>query len=85
MGNAVGHWENNTLVVDTVGFNDKTEVHGFMHTTVLHLVERFTRMESGDLQYEVTVEDPNVFAKPWVLPMRTFSLRSDAWVEESIC
>jgi hypothetical protein len=86
MGNAVGHWEGTTLVVDTIGFNDKTEVNGFTHTTALHVVERFTRQENGDLQYEVTVDDANVFAKPWLLPARTFTIRPDAdWVDESIC
>src|SRR5207245_8634801 len=46
MGNAVTHWEGKTLVVDTIGFNDKTEVHGFTHRTALHVVERFTPLDS---------------------------------------
>jgi hypothetical protein len=86
MGNAVGRWEGDTLVVDTIGFNEKTEVHGFMHTESLHVVERFKRLENGSLQYEATIEDPNVFASPWVLPARTFALRPEAeWVEEFVC
>jgi uncharacterized protein YndB with AHSA1/START domain len=86
MGNGVGHWEGDTLVIDTIGFNDKTEVHGFMHTESLHVVERFTRQDNGSLRYEVTVEDPNVFAAPWVIPARTFQLRSELdWVEEFVC
>jgi hypothetical protein len=48
------------LVVDTIAFNEKTEVHGFMHTEDLHVVERFRRLETGSLQYEVTIEDPNI-------------------------
>ena len=86
MGNAVGRWDGDTLVVDTIGFNDKTEVHGFMHTEDLHVVERFKRLENGSLQYDVTVEDPNVWAGPWVIPSRTFAFRPEAeWVEEFVC
>ena len=58
MGSSVGRWDGDTLVIDAIGFNDKTEVHGFMHTEALHVVERFRRLENGTLQYEVTVEDP---------------------------
>jgi len=86
MGNSVGRWEGDTLVVDSIGFNDKTEVHGFMHTESLHVVERFKRLENGSLQYEATIEDPNVFAKPWMLPARTFALRPELeWVQEFVC
>jgi hypothetical protein len=85
-GESVAHWEGDTLVVDAIGFNDKTEVHGFMHTDAMHVVERFKRLENGSLQYEVTVEDPNVFAAPWVIPSRTFALRPEQeWVEEFVC
>lgn len=86
MGSSVGHWEGDTLVVESIGFNDKTEVHGFLHTDSLHVVERFTRTESGALEYEVTVEDPNVWTTPWVIPSRTFPLRPELeWVEEFVC
>jgi hypothetical protein len=86
MGNSVGRWDGDTLVIDTIGFNDKTEVHGFMHTESLHVVERFKRLENGSLQYEATVEDPNVFENPWVLPARTFALRPELeWVQEFVC
>ncbi len=63
MGDATGRWDGDTLVVDNVGFNDKTEVSGYMHTEALHVVERYRRVATG-LQYDVTVEDPNVFAGP---------------------
>jgi hypothetical protein len=86
MGTASGRWEGDTLVVDTIGFNDKTEVHGFMHTQDLHVVERFKRLENGNLQYDVTVEDPNVWTAPWVIPTRTFTFKPEAeWVEEFVC
>jgi hypothetical protein len=86
MGTSVGRWDGDTLVIDAIGFNDKTEVHGFMHTEALHVVERFRRLENGSLQYDVTVEDPNVWEKPWVIPARTFALRPELeFVSEFVC
>ena len=73
MGNAVGHWEGDTLVVDSIGYNDKTEILGYKHTESLHIVERFSRPDVNTLSYEATIEDPNVFAQPWVI-RRTFPL-----------
>ena len=64
MGDSIGHWDGDTLVVDTVGFNDKTEINGYLHTEALHIVERFRRTGYNTLQYEATLEDPNVFVKP---------------------
>jgi len=86
MGDSVAHWEGDTLVVDTIGFNDKTEVSGYMHTEALHVVERFQRLENRSLKYDVTVEDPNVFARPWVLPSRTLPFRPELErVDEFVC
>ncbi len=86
MGDSIGHWEGDTLVVDTVGFNDKTELPGgFKHTEALHVVERFRRSAFDTLQYEATIEDPNVFEKPWKLT-RTFPLRPELEkVDEFVC
>lgn len=85
MGEAVGHWDGETLVVDSIGFNDKTEVSGYMHTDALHVVERYTRVANG-LQYDVTVEDPNVFAKPWVFPTRVLPAHpEEERVDEFVC
>ena len=61
---SVGHWEGDTLVIDTIGYNDKTEISGYRHTEALHTVERLTRVPDG-VEYELTIEDPNVFAAPW--------------------
>ena len=86
MGTSVGRWDGDTLVIDAIGFNDKTEVHGFMHTEALHVVERFRRLENGNLQYDVTVEDPDVWAAPWVIPSRTFPFRPEMEnVSEFVC
>jgi len=86
MGDAVGHWEGDTLVVDTVGFNDRTELPGaYKHSEALHVVERFHRTDFDHLEWEATVEDPNVFSKPWTI-RRTFPLRTDLEkVDEYVC
>ena len=86
MGDSVGHWEGDTLVVDVVGFNEKTELPGgFKHTEALHVVERFRRINKDQLEYKATIEDPNVFEKPWVMS-RIFPLRTDLErVDEFVC
>jgi hypothetical protein len=86
MGDSVGHWEGDTLVVDSIAFNDKTELPGgFRHTEALHVVERFHRIDFDHLQWDATIEDPNVFTKPWTLS-RTFPLRGDLEkVDEYVC
>ena len=63
MGDPRGHWEGNTLVVDTTNFTDKTRFRGADEN--LHLVERFTRTDAGTLLYEFTVDDPTAFTRPW--------------------
>jgi hypothetical protein len=70
LGDSIGHWENNTLVVDTTNFNDKTRFHGSDEN--LHLIERFTRTGPDAILYEFTVDDPTAFAAPWraEIPMR---------------
>jgi hypothetical protein len=71
LGDTVGRWEGDTLVLDSVGFTDATWFGrgGFFHSGDMHVVERFTRQ--GDvLLYDVTVEDPEVLVEPWVLPTR---------------
>jgi hypothetical protein len=63
MGDSVGHWEGDTLVVDTTNFSDKTRFEGA--TENLHVIERFTRVDAHTLLYRFTVEDPATFTKPW--------------------
>ena len=65
MGNSVGHWEGDTLVVDVTGFNDKTVITDFHHTTAFHVVERYRRTSYDTISYVATIDDPNVFAAPW--------------------
>jgi hypothetical protein len=65
MGDSVGRWEGDTLVVDTTNFTDKILYRGAAEN--LHLVERFTRVGPGEIDYRVTIEDPTTFSKPWTL------------------
>jgi hypothetical protein len=85
MGNPVARWDGDTLVVDSVGFNDKTEINGYRHTEKLHVVERISRPDFDTLQYEARIEDPDVFAGPWLI-RRTFPLlpEYDA-INEFVC
>ena len=66
MGNAIGHWEGDTLVVDTIGFNDKTWIDrvGHPHSEKLHTVERFRRVNQNTVQMDLTLEDPLAYTKP---------------------
>ena len=66
-GNARGRWEDDTFVVDTRGLNEKFWFTngGLPHTEQLHLVERFTRTDMNTLRYEVTIDDPGAYARPW--------------------
>jgi hypothetical protein len=75
-GHSVGHWEGDTLVVDSVGYNEKMwiDAEGTPHTKDLHMVERFTRETYNTLKYEVTIDDPGAYTKTWssgfVMPWR---------------
>jgi len=78
-GDSRGHWEGNTLVVDTTNYNSKgwiatgvaTGIKGIPQSENLHVVERFTRADRSTINYEVTIDDPNVFTQPWkaVMPL----------------
>lgn len=71
LGDTVGRWDGDTLVLDAVAFTDQTWFGrgGFFHSDRMHVVERFTR-EGNVILYDVTVEDPEVLVEPWVLPTR---------------
>ena len=63
MGDSVGHWEGDTLVVDTTNFSDKTRYRG--SSTNLHVIERFSRLDDQNLLYRFTIEDPDTWTRPW--------------------
>jgi hypothetical protein len=71
MGYSVGHWEGDTLVVDVTSFNDQTwfDRAGNFHSEELHVVERYTRTSPDIMRYEVTIQDPKVFTRPWKISM----------------
>ena len=69
LGDSVGHWEGDTLVVDVVGYNEGTwlDYFGHPHTDQMHIVEKFTRPNKGTLHYEATIDDPGAYTKPWTV------------------
>ena len=71
MGQSVGRWDGDTLVVDVTGFNDQTwfDRSGNFHSDALHVVERYTRTSRDVIAYEATIEDPKVFTRPWKMSM----------------
>ncbi len=71
MGQSVGRWEGDTLVVDVTGFNDQTwfDRSGNFHSDALHVVERYAFIDPDHLNYEATIDDPNVFSRPWTMRM----------------
>jgi hypothetical protein len=86
LGDSVGHWEGDTLVVDVIGFNDKTWLAGTgtFHSEALHITERYTRVDKDQINYDVTMEDPKVFTKPWTLHT-TIMLREGTRLQEYVC
>jgi len=86
MGDSVGHWEGNTLVVDVTSFNDKTWLAGTgtFHSEALHVTERYTRVDKDQINYEAIMEDPKVFTKPWVY-RNTMMLREGTRIREYVC
>jgi hypothetical protein len=86
MGDSVGKWEGNTLVVDTVGFNDKTwlDNQGHPHSDALHLVERIRRVSHDAMTDDITIDDPKAYTKPWVAHM-IFELKPDWKIVEYVC
>ncbi len=88
LGHSVGRWEGDTLVVDTVGFNDSTwlDMRGHLHSDALHVIERFTRSADGQsLVHEVTIDDPKMYERPWPGLTKTHALRPDMRIQEFIC
>lgn len=70
-GDSVGHWEGQTLVVDSTGFNDRTAIFdGIPHTAALHVIERVRLDQAGELIWESTFEDPGAFLAPIVISAR---------------
>jgi len=88
IGHSIGRWEGDTLVIDTVGFNDKswlsTVANPYPHTEMLHVVERYRRPNLGRLELEMTMDDPGTFKKPWTVK-REANLDPTDEIMEYIC
>ena len=90
MGDSRGRWEGNTLVVDVTNLTDKAWVVGELggegmsagsfHSPAMHVVERFTIVGDGRIDYEATIEDPNVFARPWKIAFPVWMRAPDDYV-----
>lgn len=85
-GDSVGKWDGDTLVVDTINFNGKTRLDtiGHPHSDKLHVIERFSRPDLGHIHYEITIDDPVYYTRPWK-NTRTFTLRPDWEIMEYSC
>jgi hypothetical protein len=85
-GQSIGHWDGDALVVDTIGFNDKTwlDPTGKPHSADMHLVERYRRPNLGHLDVDYTIEDPKAFTKPYSFT-RTFTLEPNSDLHEYVC
>ena len=88
LGYSTGRWEGDTLVVDTVGFNDRTWLDtekGHPASDQLHVTERFHRVNFGELQIVATIDDPKAYAKPWTTTPQKAHLQPATDILEFIC
>jgi hypothetical protein len=86
MGDSVGKWEGDTLVVDTVSFNDKTLIDrvGRPHSNALQLTERIRRIDHDSMEIDFTVDDPKAYTKPWGTKL-IFDRKRDWKIMEQVC
>jgi hypothetical protein len=86
MGYSVGHWDGDTLVVESFGFNDRTwlDHDGHPHTEGLRTTERYRRRDFGNLELEVTLSDPTAYSRPWTVAVRA-ELAADTEMIEWVC
>jgi len=86
MGDSIGHWEGDTLVADTVNFNDKTWLDrvGHPHSEQLHVIEHIRRVDHDHLEDEITIDDPKAYTKPWTGRI-VFALKPKWTLAEEFC
>ena len=86
MGYSVGHWDGDTLVVESNGFNDRTwlDRSGHPHTEALRVTERYTRKDFGHLELVETLQDPAIYAKPWTVTIQA-QLNANTELIEYVC
>ena len=85
-GESVGHWEGDTLVIETTNFNEKTrlDTRGHPHSTQLHVTQKFSRPKPDQIAYEVIIDDPAYYTEKWT-NKRTFQLKPDWELMEYSC
>ena len=86
MGYSVGKWDGDSLVVDTVGLNDRSwlDARGHTHSDALHLTERFRRIDFGHMDVQMTFDDPKTYTKPFTITLKQ-RLQPDTDLLESFC
>jgi hypothetical protein len=86
-GHSIGRYEKDTLVIDTVGFNEKTwfDNRGMPHTEQLHTVERWTRTDAGHMSTEVLIEDPGTFSRPFTVKFESLLAQPGDELMEYVC
>lgn len=86
-GESIGHWEGDTLVIDTVGFNDRTwfDFLGNPHSTALHTIERYTRLDYDTLENVTTVIDPEAYTQPFTIRFEARLQPAGADIMEYVC
>jgi hypothetical protein len=86
MGNSIGRWDGDTLVIDTTGLNDKTWLDqvGHPHSDALHVIERVRRVDHNTLQDDITIDDPKAYTKPWS-GRQVFVLKPGWNIREYVC
>ena len=86
MGYSVGHWDGDTLVIESAGFNDRTwlDGDGHPHTESLRVTERLRRPDFGHLEIERTLQDPKALSQPWIIPIKV-EFNADTEMLEYVC
>jgi hypothetical protein len=86
MGYSVGHWEGDTMVVESAGFNDRTwlDFSGHPHTEALRTTERYTRKDFGHMDIQIIYSDPKAYTRPWTITLHA-NLMADTELLENVC
>lgn len=86
MGDSIGRWDNDTLVVDVIGFNERTwlDTEGHQHSDALHVIERYRRTGRDAIAYSVTIDDPKTYQQPWTAA-RTLTRHPEWTLKEYAC
>ena len=87
LGYAVGRWEGDTFVVDTIGFNDKqwADPFGDPRSEQMHLTERYRRLNHDTLEQQIIIDDPKAYTKAWVSPPKLYKLEPGWEIAEWFC